>query len=108
MPPCFASWGKRGLSTGALRDELRSIIQAEYVPLLSLPGVIVFVTAFWGNLRVDYLATIRAMPDRGIGPPMVHIGAADRLHRSPRYYPSLAGGAGRVADRATEGSQYWR
>jgi len=47
---------------------------------MSFPGVLVFATAFYGNLLVDYIATIGAIPHWHIGPAVVTVGTSIRWH----------------------------
>ncbi len=63
-----------------LLDELRTTIDAEPAPIMSFPGVFVFATAFYGNLLVDHIATIGAIPHWRIGPAMVTVGTSIRFH----------------------------
>jgi len=69
----------------ALIDELRTTIDAEPAPITSFPGVLVFATALYGNLLVDHIATIGAIPHWHIGPAVVTVGTSIRLHFS--VYP---------------------
>ncbi len=64
----------------ALLDELRTTIDAEPVPITSFPGVLVFATALYGNLLVDHIATIGAIPHWHIGPAVVTVGTLIRIH----------------------------
>ena len=63
-----------------LLDELRTTIDAEPASIMSFPGVLVFATAFYGNLLVDHLATIGAIPHWHIGPAVVKVGTSIRFH----------------------------
>jgi len=59
---------------------VRTTIDAEPAPIMSFPGVFVFATAFYGNLLVDHIATIGAIPHWRIGPAMVTVGTSIRFH----------------------------
>ncbi len=78
--PCFTPRHKPGPIEVALLDELRTTIHAELVPTTSSFGMTVLVTAFYGNLHIDHITAIRAMPYQHIGPPVVKVGAAVRAH----------------------------
>jgi hypothetical protein len=80
MYPYFTPRHEPCLIRVALLDEPRTTIDAEPAPIMSFPGVLVFATAFYGNLLVDHIATIGAIPHWHIGPAVVTVGTSIRWH----------------------------
>ncbi len=78
--PYFTPRHEPCLIRDALLDKLRTTIDAEPAPIMSFLGVLVFATAFYGNLLVDHIATIGAIPHWRIGPAVVTVGTSNRLH----------------------------